>query len=105
MKAKVRSSNSDFGQSDFIERFEYTLDDLQEAKLCTWIDERVTGIEQDRQQFFERHKKYLYNWDDFITYTRSAPWENASNLHMPLTAIMVNAYVSRLYNLFTTLFY
>jgi hypothetical protein len=87
--------------ADPVERIEIKLTKAKETKLAQWIDENRSGIEQDRRRFLDRQRVYLYQWDDFVTFNRKGPWEDSSNLHMPLTAIKVKSYLSRLYNIFT----
>lgn len=90
-----------YKQVPLIERLQIDLDNKQKDYLTTWIDRKKEEIDSDRTQFSERHKRYLFNWDDFVTYTRKGPWMESSNLHLPLTAIMVKTYHSRFYNIFT----
>jgi len=90
-----------FKEADLIERFSINLTDEKEQALNSWINRGKEAIAIDRDRWLERQKKYLFNYDDFVTYTRKGPWENSSNYHMPLTVITVNAYQSRLYNIFT----
>src|SRR3990167_9527081 len=92
---------NEYKKANLVDRLKIKLTEEQEAKLNHWLDEKKRSMEEDRQQFLSRHQKYLFNWDDFVTYNRKGPWENASNLHMPLTSIMVKTYHSRLYNIFT----
>lgn len=102
MKSKVpKVKESDFSPADLVERFEIKLSDTEEADLVRWIDEEKSTIKEDRGVFLSRQEKFLYNWDDFVTFSRKGPWKDSSSLHMPLTYIKVKSYLSRLYNIFT----
>lgn len=91
----------EYKQAPLVERLQIELDDEKKKKLTNWINRKKSEIEIDRTQFAERNERYLFNWDDFITYTRKGPWLESSNLHLPLTAIMVKTYHARFYNIFT----
>lgn len=93
---------TEYKQAQSYDRAEIQLNSDQIQTLNSWIDEKKTRIQYDRQLFISRHKKYLANFDDFITFTRKGPWENSSNLHMPLTSIVTRTYFSRLYNIFSS---
>ena len=90
-----------FEKAPLVERLKIKISDEEKKKLLHWIEEKRSNIESSRNDFIARHSKYLANFDDFVTYNRKGPWENASNLHMQLTSIMVKTYHSRLYNIFT----
>lgn len=85
-----------------VDRLEIKLDEDQTKDLTLWIDQKKEAIDIARSAFVQRHERYLYNWDDFVTFNRKGPWEGSSNLHMPLTAIMVKTYHARLYNIFSS---
>lgn len=87
--------------ASLIDKLEISLDEQQEKELRHWIDQKKESIDIARSAFIQRHERYLYNWDDFVTFNRKGPWEGSSNLHMPLTAIMVKTYHARLYNIFS----
>lgn len=89
-----------FKEADLVDRISISLDDEQKAKLTRWIDEHKDTISIDRSAFIERQKKFLFSYDDFITFTRKGPWDDSANIHTPLTAIMVKTLHSRLYNIF-----
>src|SRR3990167_1702583 len=91
----------EFKQGDLIDRISIDLSDEQEEKLSLWISRKKDAIDIDRSKWTERQKKYLSNYDDFITFTRKGPWDGSANLHLPLTQISVKSYQSRLYNIFT----
>ena len=91
----------DFKQPGYVDRLEIKLNDEQEGKLNAWINHKKTSIEEDRESFLSRSQKFMFNWDDFITFIRKGPWEGSSNLHMPLTSIAVKTYHARLYNIFS----
>lgn len=90
-----------YKEAHFVDRLEIKLDDSQQKNLTKWINDNKEEIDISRSEFVDRHRRFLYNWDDFVTFNRKGPWEGASNLHMPLTAIMVKTYHARLYNIFS----
>lgn len=90
----------EYKQVPLVERIDIDLTREVEEKLTRWIDQQKTEIEDDRSEFLERQKKYLFQWDDFITQGNDGPFESASNKHMPLTSIMVKTHHARLYNIF-----
>jgi hypothetical protein len=92
---------NEYKEVPIIERLEIKLSGREEEELNSWIDHKKELIINDRTNFVSRHQKYLENWDDFVTYVRKGPWEGSSNLHMPLTHIMVKSYQSRFYNIFS----
>jgi len=91
----------EYKQAQWVDRLDIELTEAQESKLNHWLDHKKTSMEQDREPFVTRSQKFMFNWDDFVTFVRKGPWESSSNLHMPLTAIMVKTYYSRLYNIFS----
>jgi len=91
----------EYQQSMIIDRKDIILSDIQEKELNKWINERKTAIETDREEFFRRYKRFLFNYDDFISFEKNGKLENQLNLHMPLTAIMFFTFFSRLYNIFS----
>ena len=60
---------------DLIERLEIDLDEQKETDLNLWIDDKIEAIDIARSNFYNRHMKYLYNWDDFVTFNRKGPWD------------------------------
>jgi len=50
----------------------------------------------DREVWSARQKKYLSQWDDYLSYTRKGPWDNSSNLHLPVTMYMCKALHARI---------
>ena len=90
-----------FKEAELIDRVSIKLTSEKEEALNHWIDLKKEAINVDRSPWLERHKKYLFNYDDFVTFTRKGPWDGCSNYHMPLTMITVDSYSSRLYNIFT----
>lgn len=93
--------SEEFKEADLIDRVSISLSKEKEEELNHWINIKKEAISIDRNPWIERQKKYLFNYDDFVTFTRKGPWDGSSNYHMPLTVISVDAYSSRLYNIFT----
>lgn len=91
----------DFREAGLIDRIQIKLDLFEKAKLNKWIDDQKSAISNDRTNFLSRQKKYLSQYDDFISTGRKGQWEGSANYRMPLTLIMVNSYVARLYNILT----
>lgn len=90
-----------YRQAHIVDKLEISLNEQADKNLSLWINERKEAIDVSRTEFMNRHRRFLYNWDDFVTFNRHGPWEGSSNLHMPLTAIMVKTYHARLYNIFS----
>jgi hypothetical protein len=91
----------EFSQAQIIDRFQRKVGKRKMAKLQRWIDREKSKMDIARSDFIQRHLKYLDNYDDFITFIRKGPWDGCANMHMPLTALMVKEYHSRLYNIFS----
>ena len=97
----AENEKEDFKEASIIDRIYIELNEEQEHQLSNWITKKKEAIAEDRSDFLERQKRYLLDFDDFITPTRKGPWDGSSNLKMPLTAIMLKSYHARLYNIFT----
>jgi len=95
------STKDEFSQAPLIDRLHIELDDQQIQELNSWIDNKKNAIVKSRTEFMDRQRKYLFSYDDFISYVRKGPWNGSSNYHMPLTQIMVSAQISKLYNIIT----
>ena len=91
----------EYKKANLVDRLQIKLNKEEKKKLHFWIENKKQGINISREPFLSRHEKYIYNFDDFITYNRKGLFEGSSNLHMPLTQIMVRTFHSRLYNIFT----
>lgn len=65
----------------------------QKARLKKWLKERITEWEQDTEDL---HQNLLYDNDlvEGIVYDTDFPWENASNVHVPMTEIYMEIYKS-----------
>lgn len=90
-----------FKKAPLIERITFDLKSDKKQELSQWILTEKSAIENDRQAWFERQQKFLQHYDDFVNVTRKGLWQEAANLTLPFTAIMVKSYHARLYNLFT----
>jgi len=90
-----------FKKASILETMTIDLSKAEEDDLNQYINTHREQMSTSRQDFMDRQKKYLLNYDDYITYDRKGPWEESANLHMPLTAVMLNSYHSKLYNIFT----
>ncbi len=64
-------------------------------KLVTWLFDNRYNMSLDRQAWLVRNEKYLSQWDDYVTYTRDGPWDNSSNLHLPLSMEKMKALHAR----------
>lgn len=84
----------DFNKVAVIDR----LPDIQVDKeeLAMWLLDQRLKMESDRQEWLHRHRKYLSQWDDFVTSNREGPWKGSSNFHLPLTMQMVKALQARM---------
>lgn len=65
----------EYKEANLIDRLSIDLDTSQKAKLNIWIENKKQSVSQDRTRFIERQKKYLPQYDDFITYNRKGLWE------------------------------
>jgi hypothetical protein len=92
---------AEFREADLVDRISIDLSLEQEQRLSHWISKKKEAISYDREEFLERQKKYLFDFDDFVSFTRKGPWDGSSNYHMPLTSIVTKSYHARLYNIFT----
>ncbi len=90
-----------YREADLVDRLSIDLTDVQERDLSHWITQKKQAVSYDREEFLERQKRYLFDFDDFVTFTRKGPWDGSANLHMPLTSIVQKNYHARLYNIFT----
>ena len=90
-----------YDRAQLVDTFQRKVTKKKKEKLKSWINRQRESMDNDRSSFLSRYNNYLHNWDDFITFIRKGPWEGSSNLHMPLTALMVKTYHSRLYNIFS----
>jgi hypothetical protein len=66
-----------------------------EQKLINHIIKQRTFMMDDRQEWQNRQKKYLSQWDDYITYNRTGPWEESASIHLPITMQMVKSIHAR----------
>ena len=67
------------------------------------IERAITKYEQfmaDRQEWIDRRERWYMGWDDYHSPIRKGPWEGASNIHLPMTEIQVNAMHARLMQAF-----
>lgn len=64
-------------------------------EFILWLERQHKGMENDRQDWLGRQKKYLAQWDDYISYARSGPWDSSANFHLPLTMQHIRVVVSR----------
>jgi hypothetical protein len=63
------------------------------------VERAVTRFEQfsnDRMEWLSKREEYYLGWDDYLTPTRKGPWDGASNVHLPLTEIQINAMHARI---------
>lgn len=91
-----------FQKASLVERLNFNLSEEKERWLANWIISRRYEIEQNRSDYVSRAKTFLDTYDDYMTNTRGGAWDSASNVKLPLTKIMVNAFRSRLYNIFAS---
>src|SRR3990167_1131827 len=68
---------NEYKKAHLVDRLKIELTEEQEARLNHWLDEKKRSMEEDREPFLSRHQKYLFNWDDFVTFTRKGPWEGS----------------------------
>lgn len=83
-----------YKQVDVIDR----LPDIKydEEKLVVWLLQKRNDMQSARTEWLARYRKYLSQWDDFITYIRTGPWDDSSNLHLPLSMEKMRTFHARL---------
>lgn len=54
----------------------------------------------DRVEWLSRREEYYLGWDDYQSPIRKGPWNNASNIHLPMTEIQANALHARIMQAF-----
>lgn len=77
-------------KKQFDNPYEVSLSDTQLESLKTWISDRVNAMLVEHS---DRDKKILTwrNLYEGATWERTLPWENASNLHIPMIGWIVDA--------------
>lgn len=58
---------------------------FDKQKVSRFIQEKISLIAQERAGRIADQNKFLENWNDYLHPTRKGPWEDAANLHLPLT--------------------
>lgn len=95
--AKKIRSDSDIPEVDLIERIPETTVDL--IKFERFINANIEAISADRKAWEARREEYYQDIDNFVNYfaVKDLPFENASNIHVPVTLEKVRAVHARLY--------
>ena len=95
------SGAEEFSKAGIIDRIHIQISDDKKNELISFINREKSIMQDSRREWEDRQRTFLDNYDDFVSYTRKGSWDGASNLKMPLTAIMVKSYATRLYNMFS----
>ena len=69
--------------------------DYDKEKLTIWLFDQRDAMLLDRNEWMDRHQEYLSQWDDYITYIKSGPWEGSSSIHLPLSMEKIKALHAR----------
>lgn len=77
-----------------------TLDDLGMGSRVEQLWHRANA---DRTNWLQRQQTYLSNWDEFVVGTSEGPFEQSSNLHLPMPFIVAKTYHSRTYSSLTSI--
>lgn len=62
--------------------------------------ERFYSFSMDRRDWLEKREEFYLGWDDYLSPIRKGPWEDSSNIHLPMTEIQCNALHARLMQAF-----
>lgn len=62
--------------------------------------ERFHSFRMDRIDWLMKREEFYLGWDDYLSPIRKGPWEDASNIHLPMTEIQCNALHARLMQAF-----
>lgn len=68
---------------------------VKELKLAERIVEMWNTGNIERSDWLARQQEYLADWDEFLECTDDGPWEGSSNLHLPMTLIVVKTLHAR----------
>lgn len=72
------------------------LEQCRELGLGTKVEQLWHRGNADRTNWLERQQTYLANWDEFLVGNSDGPFEQSSNLHIPMPFIVAKTYHARL---------
>jgi len=73
------------------------LTEKQETRLCTWLSEQIQDIETRRAPRENNWRRWREQYEG-KTSPKNFPWKGASNVHVPITAINVDAIHANMMN-------
>lgn len=97
---KRRKPLEGINQVPLIDKYQIKLaKDLNDKNIGHKISEIWNLGNSNRTEWLSRQEDYLSEWDEFIDNSdvRNGPWEEASNIHLPITLIAVKALHARMY--------
>lgn len=69
---------------------------VKELELGNKARQLWSSGNSERQEWLNRQKKYLRNWDEFLESTSQGPFESSSSLHIPMPFIVIKTYHARM---------
>jgi len=69
---------------------------LREKKIGTKVNQLWHEGNADRARWLERQQAFLSDWDEFVTPNSEGPFEQSSNLHIPMSFTVVKTYHARM---------
>lgn len=71
--------------------------DIEE--LEDWIDTNIKGMTTDREEWAEKRKKYMPEFENMLRDNRSdGPWEGSADFHVPMTMWMMKQFHARVFS-------
>lgn len=70
----------------------------QEERLTQWLTANLQTIQERRQRRVTRWRDYRQQYEGSVQKQKNFPWRNASNVHVPITAIIVDAIHANMMN-------
>ncbi len=69
---------------------------LEDMNVGHKVDQLWRLGDGDRSNWLQRQQKFFKDWDNFIDVTVAGPFEQSSNLHLPLSFIVAKTYHARM---------
>ena len=66
-----------------------------ESDVYRWVHDQITIALQDRTSLEQRWQKWIEQYEEILPEKKSFPWENSSNISLPVSAIAVETIHSR----------
>jgi len=97
---KKRKKLADTNEVPLLDKYQIALaKKLNDDSIGEKIAEIWSVGNSNRTEWLNRQRDFLSEWDEFIDNSdvRTGPWEEASNIHLPITLIAVKALHARMY--------